>query len=437
MRLASVNLNKRLGNPAARARLTAWLEQQRVDVLVAQEPWKPAHRGSVSLERFQTIGGDGRLCAWIAEPWMLPQVSRPANAVQRIELSWLVVFNVYLDAYARATRATELVRLRGLLEAEAGRPALVVGDFNLAPRPEDGRYDGLPSFFNSNVDRMPFVELLATAGLTDCTAGLAPAQYSLTRVVRGKIAEFRCDLALLSDYLCPSVRVAYDHSVRAGDGGFTDHSALLIDLPVTLEAQAPQDSLFDISAHAETGCQPHKTAMSRSRPSPFARAIAEMLASKPGSASILDHGCGRGADVRFYRDCGLDADGWDPHPGFGWSQAPKRQFDLVTSVFVLNVLPNPWERIRALQHAAGFMRPGGRLLTVTRSPHDIDRRAEAANWTPHHDGYWSCEGKRTFQRGICGEEIIALGRRAGLAPAPGRLLGSVPSTCQALLAKMI
>ncbi|MGH8901042.1 MAG: hypothetical protein ACRDYA_05015 [Egibacteraceae bacterium] len=37
MRLASVNLNKRLGNPAASARLAAWLEQQHVDVLVAQE----------------------------------------------------------------------------------------------------------------------------------------------------------------------------------------------------------------------------------------------------------------------------------------------------------------------------------------------------------------------------------------------------------------
>ncbi len=219
MRLASVNLNKRLGNPVACARLAAWLEQQHVDVLVAQEAWKPADRRPGSLEGFQMIGGDDRLCAWIARPWMRPQVSRPADAVQRVELSWLVVLNVYLDAYARAARAAELVRLRRLVEAEAGRPVLVIGDFNLAPRPEDGRYDGLPSSFNSNVDRTPFVELLTKAWLTDCTSEPAPTQYSLSRTVRGKVSEFRCDLVLLSDYLCSSVRVAYDHSVRAGDAG--------------------------------------------------------------------------------------------------------------------------------------------------------------------------------------------------------------------------
>lgn len=99
--------------------------------------------------------------------------------------------------------------------------------------------------------------------------------------------------------------------------------------------------------------------MSRSRPSPFARAVAEVLAPKLEIASVLDHGCGRGADVRFYRDRGLDADGWDPHPGFGWQQEPPRQFDLVTSVFVLNVLSNPWERIKALQNAARCLRPHG------------------------------------------------------------------------------
>jgi hypothetical protein len=67
MRLASVNLNKRLGNLAACARLTAWLEQQRVDVLVAQEPWKAATVGPSRSRGFRRSAGDSRLCAWIAE----------------------------------------------------------------------------------------------------------------------------------------------------------------------------------------------------------------------------------------------------------------------------------------------------------------------------------------------------------------------------------
>ncbi|MFE3071805.1 hypothetical protein [Streptomyces sp. NPDC059247] len=33
-------------------------------------------------------------------------------------------------------------------------------------------------------------------------------------------------------------------------------------------------------------------------------------------------------------------------------------FGLVTSMFVLNVLPDPWQRIEALRDAASFARPG-------------------------------------------------------------------------------
>jgi hypothetical protein len=132
----------------------------------------------------------------------------------------------------------------------------------------------------------------------------------------------------------------------------------------------------------------------------------------------------------------LDADAWDPHPGFGWTAEPDRQYDLVANVFVLNVLPDPWQRIQALQHAARFMRPGGHLFVVTRSPADIDPRAASANWPTHHDGYWSSEAKGTFQKGISTEEIVALGRRAGLRPAAARaLLAGSPAAGQALLAK--
>jgi len=444
VRLASINLNKRLGNLAAHAGLTAWLRNHRVDVLVAQEPWKPIDREPILLEGFQAIGGDGGLFAWIAEGWILSKADRLDTVVQRIELDWLVVFNVYLDASTRGNRAAQLVRLRQLVEAEDGRPVLLVGDFNLAPRPDDGRYDGVPSVFNTDVDRAPFVELLARTGLVDCTAGPAPTQYTFSRMLRGRLSEFRCDLALISDYLHPSLNVAYDHSVRVGGARFTDHSAVLIDLPVTRETTTRQERLFDLlevraaasMSSKRTDYHPHKTAMTRSHPSPFARLVADVLVPKMQIGSVLDHGCGLGADVHFYRDCGLEADGWDPHPAFGWQQEPHCLFDLVTNVFVLNVLPNPWERIKALKHAAQFVRPGGRLLVVTRSPRDVDHRAEAASWARHHDGYWSHEARGTFQRGVSVEEIAALARRAVLVLAPDQcLLSPVPAACQALFIK--
>jgi Methyltransferase domain/Endonuclease/Exonuclease/phosphatase family len=443
VRLASINLNKRLGNPAVRARLADWLQGQRVDLLIGQEPWKPADRDPLTIAGFRQVGGDSRLYAWIAERWESPSSSRPRDFAQRIELSWLVVLNIYLDAYATTTRATQLTELASILAAEDGRPVIAAGDFNLAPRPTDGLTDGRPSSFNNATDRIPFQRLIDAAGLTDATADLPP-QFTVARQRSGKQIQFRCDLALISHYLASAVVVTYDHTTRDGHASFTDHSAILIDLPVSLTATTDDSgalfSLTEVLGDQElqpaVSYQPHKTAMTRDGPSPFARHVTDILAPKLGVGTLLDHGCGRGSDVKYYRFCGLDADGYDPHPGFQWTKNPERTYDLVTQVFVLNVLADPWQRIQSLRHAAQFLRPGGHLLVVTRSPADIQARAAASGWRTHHDGYWSSESKGTFQKGISSEEITALARLAGLAPTTLQdLLTPVQAACQVLLAR--
>ncbi|MDQ1527918.1 MAG: hypothetical protein QOG18_2531 [Microbacteriaceae bacterium] len=416
MRLASINLNKRLGNPAARAKLTAWLHHHHVDVLVAQEPWKPVNRTAVNLADYRPVGGDGDLFCWSAERFTIPPVSRPESFVQRLELDWLVVYNTYLDCRSITSRRRQLCRFQQIIAVENGRPILACGDFNLAPRPVDGLNNGRPSRFNSSIDRKPFAELLVNSGLVDATATETP-EFTIERQQSGLRSRFRCDLALVPGHLLPMVNVEYNHSTRASEQAFTDHSGILIEVPVTLDTEATDRIPFTRSK-----CQPHKTAMSRVRPSPFARTVMDVLVPRLGITSILDHGCGRGIDVDHYRAAGLDADGWDPHPSFGWTAEHDRQYDLVANIFVLNVLPDPWQRIQALQHAAQFARPGGCLFVVTRSPADIDAKAASVNWPSHQDGYWSSEAKGTFQKGICTEEIIALGLRAGLEPAAEQAL---------------
>lgn len=443
MRLASINLNKRLGNPTVRARLAGWLQDKRVDVLVVQEPWKPDNRDPLPIAGFRQVDGDGRLCAWIAERWETPSSSRPHDFAQRVELSWLVVLGIYLDAYATTTRSFQLSELGSILAAEDGRPAVVVGDFNLAPRPADGLTDGRPSHFNNATDRIPFQHLIDGAGLIDATAGVIP-EFTIERQRSGKQIQFRCDLALIPRHLMSAVAVTHDHITRDKQIGFTDHSAILIDLPVSLPARREDsgalfsltEMLGDQEPQPAVSYQPHKTAMTRNSPSPFARHVTDVLAPRLGVGTLLDHGCGRGSDVNYYRSRGLDADGYDPHPGFQWTKNPERTYDLVTQVFVLNVLPDPWQRILALRHAAQFLRPGGHLLAVTRSPADIQARAAAAEWPIHHDGYWSSESKGTFQKGISSEEIIALACLAGLEPATMQdLLIPVQAACQVLLVK--
>ena len=449
MRVASVNLNKRIGSAAARNRLVQWLTRNDVALLLAQEPWRPPGREPVQLGGLRAVGGSDKVFAWIHERFEAPTCHQLAPHWQRVELGYLAVHNAYLDAYSQTARAAQLNDLHAGMSTERDRPMLAVGDFNLAPRPQDGLYDGRPSTFNSNTDRGPFQSLLAACLLHDATAA-GPPEFSVARSVRGRRWEFRCDLALVSDYLAPSVAVTYDHGVRTdATTAFTDHSALLVDLPVSPPPACQPDperlfSLADGGQHnanphtppAPAGCHAHKTAMSRRGPSPFARSVIELLAPKLSVGSVLDYGCGRGTDIVSYRQAGLHSDGYDPHPAFGWAHQPTATYDLITLVFVLNVLPDPWERVRVIKQAAVHLRPGGHMLVVTRSPHDIEARAARAGWARHNDGYWSSKRKQTFQRGISEGEIERLAKRADLSVAAGQnRMRPVPAACQLLLTK--
>ncbi|MEU3297520.1 methyltransferase domain-containing protein [Streptomyces longwoodensis] len=442
MLLASVNLNKRLGAAGARSNLAAWLREHGVQAVLAQEPFKPADRTPPTLGGFTFAGGNGHLATWIREDFAPPPVSSLNTWVQRLELQWLVVLQVHLDAYANASRAAQLAELAAMAAAEDDRPLLVCGDFNLAPRPEDGQFGEETSTFTTDAERQALEQLMQTAGLIDTTAEPAPV-FTFERIFSGKPSRFRCDLALLSDHLTATATITPDATVRSGPRLFTDHSALLIDLPVTGQPAEPDDVLFalseltgqDSAAPVARDYQPHKTAMSRQAPSPASRAVTKHLTGPLSVRSVLDHGCGRGVDVAHYRSVGLDAEGFDPHDDFGWPRPARTGFDLVTSMFVLNVLPDPWQRIQALKDAASFARPGGHVVVVTRSPEEISKAAADGGWTTHHDGFWSSQSKGTFQRGIDPGEITALARRAGLTPAAGTPVLPLPGVCHAVLTK--
>ncbi|MET9109694.1 endonuclease/exonuclease/phosphatase family protein [Streptomyces zhihengii] len=441
--LASVNLNQRLGASGARAKLAAWLRVHGVKIVLTQEPFKPADRTPPTLGGFTFTGGDGHLAAWVSEGLAPPAVSLPAPWVQRVELDWLVALQVHLDAYSSAARTAQLTELGAMAAAERGRPLLVCGDFNLAPRSEDGRFGAEASTFTTEAERSALQRLTQVAGLVDTTADEPPV-FTFERVFNGKPSRFRCDLALLSDHLTAATTVTVDASVRTPPAAFTDHSALLIDLPLTPQATEPDDVLFALSELTGNGpggapttraYQPHKTAMNRQAPSPASLAVTEYLIGPLGIKTVLDHGCGRGSDVTHYRSAGLNAEGFDPWDDFGWPRPAQTGFDLVTSVFVLNVLPDPWQRIQALKDAASFIRPGGHVVVVTRSPEEINKAAVDGRWSAHHDGFWSSQAKGTFQRGITPGEITALARHAGLQPAKNAPVLPLPGVCHAVLSK--
>ncbi|MGW5159319.1 methyltransferase domain-containing protein [Nonomuraea wenchangensis] len=443
MLATSINLNKRLGSAQARSRFVSWLHAHKIRILLAQEPFKPPGRDFPELPGFVPAGGDGHLAAWIHEDHPPPPASTPQPWLQRIELEWLAVYQVHLDPYTAATRIKQLGTLTSMAEAEAGRPLMICGDFNLAPNPEDGLFGEQTSGYSTKGERTAFRHLLTSACLLDPTE-TATSAFTIDRISYGQRSRFRCDLALVSDHLAPTVTVTSDARTRSGVEAFTDHSGLLIDLPVTLPVVNLDNTLFSLSEFSTESATPiapqdhvasYKTAKNRLGPSPAARAVAEQLTGPLGVSSILDHGCGRGADVGYYRSYGLEADGYDPHEPFGWPRPARRGYDLVTSMFVLNVLPDPWQRIRALKDAASFIRPGGHVVVVTRSPEEIDKAAAEGGWAQHHDGFWSSTSRRTFQRGIAPGEIIALGHQANLISAAKVPVLSLPTVSHVVLTK--
>lgn len=422
LRVAIVNLNKRMNSRAPRDRLVRWLGQERVGVLVGIEPWLAPSGDNAFIGELCSTGGTSKVHVWAHRAFVPPQTRIVEDFWVRIQLGYLAMHGVYLDAYKQAARASQLMRLAEGLTLEACRPILVAGDFNIAPEPLDGLLDGMPSAFNSKTDRQPLTRLRSSLELCDLTAREPAREWTIERTIRGRLSQFRCDLAFVSDYIEPDVEVRYDHTVRVGDTAFTDHSAIVLGLPITLEKTRAQTELFGPVELAEQDAQTpevasEKTAMRRRDPSSIASRVVRAIIEQRRYRSVLDYGCGYGEDIEFYRSLGVLADGFDPHPGFGRSSEPNGRYDVVTLVFVLNVLPDPWERLNVVRRAAEHVARGGVLVIAARTPDEIHKQAENGDWQEFNDGYWSHEGRRTFQKGIASNEIVRLCRRLGLRRA--------------------
>ena len=165
---------------------------------------------------------------------------------------------------------------------------------------------------------------------------------------------------------------------------------------------------------------PEKTAIARSKPSVLANFLVnDKFINNLGSVKrILDYGCGRGVDVNFYNNKGFNAYGYDPYEPYGFSKLPKGNFDLVTVVFVLNVLASTTERQKLLKKVFDLTKTKGNVVVATRSEWNVNRKAKKLMWEPHNDGYWSSVERKTFQKGMTETELIGLSTNAGFKVHP-------------------
>ena len=429
MIVASVNANKQLGTTAGRERFRAWLERREVTLVVVQEGWRAGAPVPAPPPGMRFLDGDAELAVWIHRTTGWPRVERPATWWQSVFVRELAIHSVHLDPYGVAARVEQLQILAERLPTGEN---VVLGDFNLAPRPVDGIYGASPSRFTAAGERRAFAELLAGRALADATAG-DPPEFTLSRRIRGLDSSFRCDLAILPASWS-TTRVVVAHETRTGPEAFTDHSGIVVrvgpvvDRPDGQAASKANRARQRSALRGGTGTDPtaaasFKTAIARRGPSapatvlrPFIERVVADSAWGGAVRAVLDYGCGRGADVDYFQSLGMDAVGYDPHAPFGFAETPTGLFLLVTLIFVLNVLPTVDARLEVLRTAAARLAPGGVLIVATRSSAAVRTQAARNGWRAWGDGFVSHEGRGTFQHGMDIEELVSLGERLGLRP---------------------
>jgi len=160
----------------------------------------------------------------------------------------------------------------------------------------------------------------------------------------------------------------------------------------------------------------HKTAIYRDRWTKPGRWLYEHFFQKDNITlgSMLDFGAGKSIDSECWTEkTGAIAQAYDKfeQPQFpGRGSRPDRKFELVTVIFVLNVVETDEERIAILNDAMHYVMPDGYIFIATRSKKDIANAVKKGkNWPRLPSGaYVSDPRKKTIQCGVDDQDIQSL-----------------------------
>jgi exonuclease III len=137
----------------------------------------------------------------------------------------MTVVNTYIPASGSGkVRREHLEYLNELLSNLDIIPDIIAGDFNMAPRLEDGWYGENHSKYTTRGERLALQEIIARYGLNDLGSNV-PWEATFERINNGKLTSFRCDLAIVRENLWV---LTYEHRFRNEDR-MSDHSALILD----------------------------------------------------------------------------------------------------------------------------------------------------------------------------------------------------------------
>ena len=161
----------------------------------------------------------------------------------------------------------------------------------------------------------------------------------------------------------------------------------------------------------------HKTAITRKKWSKPGRWLYKEFfkKNKIPLGSMLDFGAGKSIDSECWKkETGAIARAYDEHeqpkfPGRG-NRPDGQKFELVTVIFVLNVVETDQDRIKILNDAMQYVKPDGYIFIATRSKKDIANAVKRGNnWKEISPGAWvSDPRKNTIQCGVDDQDIQSL-----------------------------
>lgn len=141
----------------------------------------------------------------------------------------------------------------------------------------------------------------------------------------------------------------------------------------------------------------HKTAISRSDCSKPLKILLngcdgwENGLIDPSCSSILDWGCGKGADIIHLNELGFDTYGYDPYFS---PTLPSKKYDVGICNYVLNVIQDPKERSRTINQMMSYIKDDGYAFISVRGIN----LGNTSKWVVCGDGWITSRG--TFQTGF-------------------------------------
>ena len=110
---------------------------------------------------------------------------------------------------------------------------------------------------------------------------------------------------------------------------------------------------------------PRRRVRARSEAAPILQRLVETQYIH-AKQDILCFGCGGGIDLNWLKRRKFDAQGYDPHVPYGFSELPDMKFDLVLMIYLMTRLKTDEARKAAIEKAFQQVRPGGYLLIGSR-----------------------------------------------------------------------